>query len=184
MVASTQKALSPQHGKRGQEIPVYTRAKARNLYFQQCLPYKLIAQATGLTVPCLQQLAHREGWTALRREKKQRMMVESAARGEVMIEEVNKAIADRSEQYALRTLDRVEGALERDDEFAARDAQSYTGALRNLVNVARDIRRPAGEQQQTGNTLNMFVLRVGAEATPAQPKLEQQVTEVAATPAP
>ena len=166
MVAEAQKPLKRRLGQRGMEIPVYTRAKARNMYLQQCLPYAAISEATGLSVTSLMQLACREGWTELKRQQKKRLLQKADERGEAMQNEVAESIASRSEQYALRTLDRVGGSLERDDPLAARDAQSYTGALKNLVSVVRDIRAPQ-QQQQQGSTLNMFILRVGDAVKPA-----------------
>lgn len=177
MVAeASPKSCPPKRGRKSGEIAIYTRLKARNLYLSQGLSHKLISEQTGLTTDQLMQLAHREGWTQLRKQQKIRLTQSSDAQAQAMQSEVLEAIASHSEQHALKSLERVGNALERDDENAARDAQSYSGCLRNLVNVARDIRRPA-ESVSEGARLNVFVLRVGDQVKAK----ETPVTEVSAT---
>ncbi len=58
-------------------------------------------------------------------------------------------------QHVLRGLERTGEALERNDEFAAKDFQSYTAGVKNLVGVIRDVRAPA--KDQGGSTVNVFV---------------------------
>ncbi len=177
MVAAAQKPVaSRKPGRRSAEIPVFVRLKARNLYLAQGLSHPAIAEATGLRAVTVRNLASREGWTALRRRQKAALVESSDAHAHAMQSEVLEAIASHSEQHALKSLERVGNALERDDENAARDAQSYSGCLRNLVNVARDIRRPA-ESVSEGARLNVFVLRVGDQVKAK----ETPVTEVSAT---
>jgi len=181
MVAEAQKPAVNRKGRPpGATIPVFVRLKARNLYLSQGLGYQAIAVETGMRYESVRNLSTREGWPALRKKQKVALNLASDANAQAMQSEVLESIASLSEQHAIRSLDRVGDALERTDENAARDAQSYSGCLRNLVNVARDIRRPE-MQVSEGARLNVFVLRVGDQAKPAQAALEAAPKEINVT---
>ncbi len=178
MVAAAQQTIAKgKPGRRSSEIPVFVRLKARNLYVAQGLSHPAIAEQTGLRVVTVRRLASREGWTGLRKRQKAQLLASADANAQAMQSDVLDAIASVSEQHAMRSLDRVGEALERTDKEAARDAQSYSGCLRNLVNVSREIRRPEIAAIE-GAHLNVFVLRVGDQAKPAHPALEATCTEV------
>lgn len=148
-------------------VPLLVRLKARNLYLVQGLGHKEIASQTGLTEEGSQQLASREGWVALRRERKKHLLAAQDARLEAAHSEVLDAIADVSAQHAVQGLDRVGKALESKGKFAARDFQSWTGGVKNLVSIMREIKAPQNDSPGSGATLNMFILRVGDQAKPA-----------------
>ncbi len=167
------KSVIPAKATRKGQIPLLTRLKARNLYLTQGLPYKAISAETGLPEETLQQLAHREGWTEQRRQTKRRLMKNADARMEAQQSEAMEAIAALSEQHVVKSMERIGEALERTDQFAARDFQSFTGGARNLVSIMKEIRQPEQQSVDGSRGLSVFVVRVGEAA---QPKQERNVT--------
>lgn len=161
---------------RAAAIPIYLRVKARNLYLNQCLPFKAISQATGLGVEVLERLSCREGWTALRRAQKERLM-KAADAGALAIEsEIVQTVVTEGSELLLKTLQKTGEALERNDRDAAKDAQAYSATAKNLVSVVRSIRDNSGDggDKVTGMELNLFFMG-------NQPTQEvKQVTEVEA----
>ncbi len=177
MVAATLnnpvKASTKPKPPRNTPIPLLSRLKARNLYLIQGLPYKAISAETGLLVPAIQQLAHREGWVALRRAAKQRLLSKQDADIAEHQSEAMEAIASLSEQHVIKSMERIGQSLERTDQFAARDFQSFTGGARNLVSIMKEIRQPEQQSVDGSRGLSVFVVRVGEAA---QPKQERNVT--------
>lgn len=162
------------------EFPLLVRLKARNLYLMQGMSHEVIAKATGLTVRQSETLASREGWAKLRKGRKLRLLASQDARASAQITEALEAIADVSEQHAVQGLDRVGQALESKGKFAARDFQSWTGGVRNLVQTAKICREVGAGDGSAGAQINVFVgafPRAGDAAREAK-----QVTEVSATP--
>lgn len=164
MVAAAEKPLvaqKPSKPTRKGAIPLLTRMLARNLYLTQGLPYKAISAETGLPVPTLEQLSHREGWVDLRRQAKARLLKNAEARTQALEAEMLESVVGLAGQHALQGLNRTGEALERTDRDAARDFQSYTSGVKNLVSIMRDIRQPQSDGASEGARLNVFVLRVG-----------------------
>lgn len=149
------------------QLPLLVRLKARNLYLVQGLSHAEIAQACGITTQASYKLASREGWASLKKGQKQNLLAKQDARMEETHGEVLDAIADVSAQHAVQGLDRVGKALESKGKFAARDFQSWTGGVKNLVSIMREIKAPQNDAPGSGATLNMFILRVGDQAKPA-----------------
>lgn len=167
--------------KRGDcEFPLLVKMKARNLYLIQGLSHEDVAKRTGLTADQSRTLAQRNGWTKQRQERKRILVAKQDARAESQISEALEAIADVSEQHAVQGLDRVGKALESKGKFAARDFQSWTGGVRNLVQTAKMCREIGPSANGVGSTVNVFVgafPRAGDAVSEAK-----QVTEVSATP--
>jgi hypothetical protein len=165
------------------QLPLLVRLKARNLYLVQGLGHSEIAQACGITQQASYKLVSREGWAALRKGQKRDLLAKQDARMHETQSEALDAIADVSSQHALQGLDRVGEALSDSGEFAARNFQSWTGGVKNLVSIMRDIRAPQSEAPE-GARLNVFVLRVGdqVQAKPVQTALQADQTEINVTP--
>lgn len=141
-------------------IPLLTKLKVRNLYLSQGLGPQAIAKITGLTEKQAGNIIVREGLAKLRASAKSAIEARSDARTQEQVSEVIEAIARESEEIALSGIARAREATESRSEFAAKDFQSWTGGVRNLVNIARQARgldseRSAGQ----GATLNVFVGR-------------------------
>lgn len=189
MVAETPNPPSKRTSKgRDHTIPaisLLSRAKARNMYLTQGLDWKTISAAVGVPPNRLMQLANREGWTAKKRELIARLNARTDARSAAQLDEVSEAIASESEEIALSGLQRARDSLGSGSEFAARDFQSYTGGVRNLVQVARAIREPMGAQIGANGAagLSVFILRVGdaGASTPKGVEQAKQVTEISAS---
>lgn len=165
-------------------IPIALRSKARVLYLHKGFDYKTIATETGLDVRTLQNLASREGWTKRRAENQ--LAVDRAVdmRLDSTQTDLGTALADESDEIAYKLIGRTREAAESKDKFAARDAQSWSGAARNLVQVARAIREPMSAQIGANGAagLSVFILRVGdaSASTPNGVEQAKQVTEIEA----
>lgn len=182
-------SAKPRRTGRGFAIPLHSRIHAQNLYLCKGLPYREISKETGLSIEQLERLAVREGWTKKRKAQKERLARQVNERTEAVETEILESVVSLAGQHSLRGLEKTGEALERTDRDAARDFQSYTSGVKNLVSIMRDIRAPQAEAQE-GARLNVFVLRVGDQAKPAAaaaatesaPRIENTVTEVSATP--
>ncbi len=94
--------------------------------------------------------------------------------------QIIEAIAELSEQHAIRGLQKAGEALERNDRDAARDFQSYTAGVKNVVSVAKAVRETGSDLSEGGvRELNLFFFGM---AQSAQPKEVKQVTEIEAKP--
>ncbi len=182
MVASNVEAPSAKRrqGERGPEVPILSRLQARNLYLNECLPYRTISERTGIPTVTLMRMASKEGWTAVRRAQKERLIAKQDARGNEMRDQVVDAIASASEQYAIRGLQRVGEALERTDRDAAKDFQALTAGVKNLATTARAMREPvgAGSSEQGPSAFNFFFIQPGAPVAHHEVK---KVVEISAT---
>ena len=79
--------------------------------------------------------------------------------------EVSEAIAQETVDVTLSGVGRAREAVESRSEFAARDFQSWTGGIRNLVQVAKLLREPTADMNGSVQAqLNVFILRVGDQA--------------------
>ncbi len=150
------------------ETPLLLRLKARNLYLVQGLGHKEIGAQIGISEHASQQLAFREGWTELRKKSKRDLLSKQDARMAAAQSEALDAIASVSEQHAIKGLERVGEALEARGEFAARDFQSFTSGVKNLVSIMREIRTPDAQQTPGSSQLNVFVMRVGDVVKPTE----------------
>lgn len=164
-----------------QEIPLLLRLKARSLYLVQGLSHQEIANQTGLTKEASEKLASREGWTAAKSRLKQQLLRKHDTRMSEQLDSVMESIVSVSEQHAMRGLERVGNALERDDDFAARDFQSYTSGVKNLVGVIRDIRQPAATAVSSSTNVQVFVVEPAIQASPASEKQVKPVDVVTTT---
>lgn len=170
MVAETTKE-PPQHRSKGGRkkgdsgFPLLTKLKARNLYLVQGATHEVIAKETGMTIRQSESLAARQGWTKARKAKERSLVATQDARAEGQISEALDAIASVSEQHAVQGLNRVAKALESKGKFAARDFQSWTGGVRNLVQTAKMCRETGDGANGVagGANLNVFILRVGEQ---------------------
>lgn len=157
------------------EIPIFQRVKARNMYLQQCLPYRAISEATGLPVNTLERLAHREGWTALRKEAKARILKAADTKQGQLEGEIVETVVAMASQHTIRTLEKVGEALERNDRDAAKDSQAYSATAKNLVSVVRAIRDNSGEVGDKGTRMELNLFFMGQQAPIAQPKQAEDI---------
>lgn len=141
------------------QIPLQTRLKVRNLYLYQGLGHKEIAAKVGLTTRQCQTLVQRHKLTDLKRSINGKAVQAHNARVDADVAEIVDAVASESEEIALAGLQRAREATTSASEYAAKDFQSWTGGVRNLVNVARQARGLDTERSAQGTTLNVFVGR-------------------------
>jgi hypothetical protein len=143
-------------------IPLAVRLKAKNLYLVQCLEPALIALQTGLTRQQIWQLASREKWVEIRREKVAAAKADLDQRASLPLDEVTDAIVRECDQHSLTALDRTGKSLSSRSKFAARDAQAFSGTLRNLVQVSRACRgleNARGLDPASSISMNFFLAR-------------------------
>lgn len=158
-------------------IPIGVKLRARNLYLVHGLPYAEISEQVGLTVQQLGALAHREGWTKNKARNRAKMIARADARIDRDIDETNEALARESEEIALKALGKAREEVESGGEFAARNFQSWTGGVSNLVKVQRLTRGLDGEQQQGATNVSLSLFCVQASPAP-QPAAERQEKRV------
>lgn len=155
-------ATAPVSLKRKQErIPILTRVKVRNLYLYQDLPYRDIAQQCGITEQQVGKVVIAEGLSGMRRKRKQDLIRKSDARTQDEADEVAQAIAAQGDEISLGALEKAKNCIEVGGEYAAKDFQAWTAGLRNVVTVSRLCRGQDQQQQATGASVNVFVLRCG-----------------------
>lgn len=164
--------------KRNGEYPILAKLKARNLYLQEGLGAKAISEATGIPDYAIHRMSHREGWVAIRRANRARLLQKQDARTNAIGDQVIEAIAAASEEHAIRALQKTGEALERTDRDAAKDAQAYSSTVKNLAGVAKAMRDPGAAAVGEGsNTFNLFFVGRSEAIGPAK-----LVTEIEATP--
>ena len=140
------------------KIPLGTVLKVRNLYLIHGLSNVDIASQVGLEVKAVGQLVFRKGWTKIRQKKVAEITQRADARMEREVDEINDAIASECEEIALQGLGRAKQAAESQDEFAARNFQSWSGGVSNLVKVQRACRgldSNVGKDSEGARTVNL-----------------------------
>jgi len=150
-------------------IPLFTKIKTRNLYVSQMLSALEVAKATGLTSGQVYQLAHREGWTKLRKETALRVAKSADARASADVDALIEEIANDTAELSLGTLAKSKETLMRSDEDAARDLQAYSQAAKNFVGLYRQAKSldVAAQQGNTTNVLFISCPRAGDAALPS-----------------
>jgi len=171
MVATAEPITKAAEPKRP-SIPLAARLKAKNLYVYRDATHQQIAKETGLTVGASEMLAHREGWPKLKREREKAIESRSDARAEEGNLAIVEAVAGQAEEIVLSGLDRARDAVKRKGKDAAKNFQSWTGGIRNLVSAIKTIRAKDGSLPDSGPTsFNLFFVGVAApSAAQAEPK--------------
>lgn len=150
--------VSPPRLKSSVRIPLPVKLKARSLYLIHGLPYREIAAQTGLTPQSVRSIACREGWTQSKAATKAALIARADTHARETIDEVSAAIAADCDEIALSATGKAKTTLAREDEDAARDFQSITGGLRNVVQVARMCRGLDAKDGERGGTTNIFAV--------------------------
>jgi hypothetical protein len=165
------------------EIDLATRSQARNLYAVRRLGGEEVAKRTGLSVRQIQSLAHREGWTDLRRKLKERELRLSQEREEQDVKEMVAAVAIKNKVLTLGTLDEAIDELAHGGEFKAKNLQALSVAAKNFNGMWREAKAlDQLDAQANGSTLNvMFVgsLPRSSERTTVNVTPAQSVIDVA-----
>ncbi len=152
IVAHAPKGYSP--------LAMDVKLKIKNLYLYQGATYAQIAEATGATDQAIRNLIHKSGWSVERKAQLQRLekthdasaLSESLASAE--------AIGSQCTELTLTSLNRTREALQSRDPDAARNFQSWTAGVRNLVSAIKTLQ--AGGAADNGNTqINLFMIRAG-----------------------
>ncbi len=162
-------------------IPLPTRLKAYNLYVIQQLGAQPVADACGLTLMQVRSLANREAWGTARLRSKERIVSRARAAQDAQLDEISSAAASMSDEGLLGALKRTVEATEATHEFAAKDAQAFSGAARNLMQIGRTIRGLDREQpgaRGDGMSVNLFFLPAPVKAE----QVAQPATEISAAP--
>lgn len=152
-------------------IPLSVRLKAKNLYLYRDATHQQIAKETGLTVGASEMLAHREGWVKLKRDRQKELESKSDTRAEKADLVIVEAIGSQAEEIALSGLERARDAVKRKGKDAAKNFQSWTGGIRNLVSAIKTIRARdgSGTDQPQSIAFNLFFTG-RADAVKAEPK--------------
>lgn len=161
-------------------IDFFTRTKVKNLYFFQEASHERIAIETGLTISAVGGLINREGWAKEKRAREQRLRKAHDARSFGVDAELVEAIAAQSEELALSGIAQARKEVESGGDFAARNFQSWSGGVKNFVQVAKALREPSNALPSEGPTnFNFFFASPAASNTSnAQSNEEPKKAEV------
>lgn len=174
------------------QIPLYSRLKARNLYVGQMLDAATVAEATGLKVKQVYDIASREGWSKARAMVRAKASESAEARAQKDIDSLIEEVAADTAELSLGTLAKSKVALERNDRDAAKDLQAYSQAAKNFVGLYRqaknlDVANKAGESSTTVVFVGQLVAastasKVERNVTPSPQSENSQVIDVSANP--
>lgn len=132
------------------------RLKARTLYLNEMLPAKVIAERTGLKPAQIDRMACKEGWTALRREQKARIIKKQDAQGDSLLKEAIEAIRNESIELCKPALDSVRDGFDAGGLNGAKQAQAASAALKNLATSFRSLSETEGTDQPQSIAFNLF----------------------------
>lgn len=153
-----------------------TKLKVKNLYLYQDASHKEIAKRTGLTESAVGNLIHRERWSQLKKEAARQLEDTHDARAQEAQQSIVEAIGSQAEEITLSGLERAREAVKRKGKDAARDFQSWTGGVRNLVQSIKAI-RPGGAAiggDGSVTNFNLFFAPVSPQAQ-SEPKQAEAV---------
>lgn len=161
-------------------LPIATKLKAKNMYLFQDATHEQIAKETGLTRDASENLAYREGWVKIRRERASILEKKADARAEQADLAIVEAIGSQAEEIALSGLERARDAVKRKGKDAAKNFQSWTGGIRNLVSAIKTIRARDGASVEQG-PVNFNLFFVGQPMGQGQGEPKQVVDVTAKT---
>lgn len=162
-------------GERGPETPVMVRMKARTLYLNECLPIKVIAERCGLTPATISRMAHKEKWTVVRRQQKERIIAKQDAQGDTLLAQAIEQIRNESIELCKPALDSVRSGFDTGGLNGAKQAQAASAALKNLATSFRALNESSDPSDQP--SVVAFNLFFAGRPEAAKP---EQVTEVEA----
>lgn len=139
------------HYKQARVLPLAIRLQARSLYVQIGHPPSVIAQLLNVPVQRIYQLVSHEKWNREKVKTELKSQESARVRTEASISEIVEAVAQRTEELGLRTLDLSEQFLVAGD---AQKLQQASQAAMNFVKMARmsrglDARQTAATEGQT-----------------------------------
>lgn len=144
---------------RGPAIPLHTRLKVRNLYLGTNLTHAEISEKTGLPEKSVGHLISRDGLPKHKRRREAKLLANTDARTDATLEAFNEQLAQEAEEISLGALQRAREEVEAPGEFGARNFQSWTGGINNLVKASRAVRGLDSKQaQDQGATVNLFIV--------------------------
>lgn len=121
-------------------IPFGIRLKARNLYLSQSLPYKEIAHRTGLSAKQVENMVSREKLASIRKNREQGILKATDSRAQAVLAQFNETLAEEAEEISLGAIARARQEVEEYGKDSARNFQSLTGGIANLVKASRMVR--------------------------------------------
>lgn len=178
--ARTKHAFGP-----GSPIPLSIKLSVRSFYLLQGLKPSQIAPMVGLSAQQVANLAIREGWskqrTVKKAEKENRALERQDARADAEVEQIHRAIATRTEELSVKTLDHCADIL-KSPAGSEKELQMASGAAMNFVKIARMSRgldQRQGERNGSGDQLNVNVFVVKGETVESAIKRVEPVEVVA-----
>lgn len=156
------------------QAPIELALKVKNLYLYQERGHADIAAQCGLTVKQVSNLIYREGWSKLKEERRRKIEESHDERATQSQLAVVEAIASQAEEIALSGLNRAREAVGQSGPDAAKNFQSWTGGIKNLVGAMKLVRGGSAAGMESGPTMNLFFMAPG-KAGPADPKQAEAI---------
>ncbi len=172
MVSEAEAPATKQPRNNPHALSLAIRLQVRSMYVQNGHAPSTIANALSLDLRKVTNLIYREGWTDDRGAVVRKAEKVSVARTQAAVNEVVEAVAQRTEELSVRTLDLCDEVLTKKD---AKSLQMASGAAMNFVKMARlcrELDKPA-EQSGSDRHVNIFVMRCDSPVTS-----ERNVSEV------
>jgi len=110
-------------------------AKCKALYVVKGLNPKDVAERTGVTLDALGNWTTRYGWSAEKRARQARLEKNSVARAESQDVAFLESMATQAEELAEDGMQLAREHVQSGSEFAARNFQSATQGVKNVVDV-------------------------------------------------
>jgi hypothetical protein len=172
---------------RPDRIPECTRLTIRSLYVVHAKSPSEIALAVQLSASQVSSLCQREGWTRERDKKLNRKESKAIAtldaHANESIDRVNETVGIMSEELTVRSLSLCGEYLDSKDP---KSLQMASSAARNLDQVrrgARNLDRGSAAEQQSGPTMNFFLVRAGNSLVKEERSANPAPIEIEAAPA-
>jgi predicted transcriptional regulator len=158
--------------RKGIYIPMAVRWQIRSLYvFKGEQPIK-IAKQVGLTAAQVSDYISNHGLAKERKANERKITAAHDARASESQLIAAEAIASQAEEIALSGLDRARDAVKRKGKDSAKNFQSWTGGIKNLVGAMKLVRGQVDPAAGGSTTLNLFFCGLPAE------KEEKQVEPI------
>lgn len=161
------------------KVDMVTRMKIRSLYLYNGLDPKEIAEQTQIPVAAIHKLVGNAGWSAQRSRLKREIQAKADARSAAEVEGIVEAVAIKSEEMGLRSLDEAGDILDAKvrSDFWAKDLQSVSQAAKNFIGLARQARGLDTSENQAGNTQSILFVSL-ERVRPREEKTVEPIHEL------
>jgi len=143
----------------------------RNMYLSGAHSNQQIADAVKLQEKQVRYIITRDSLAAEKKRRALAMIAKQDAQLDQRLQAFNSELAEQAEEISLTALQRAREEAIAPGEFGARNFQSWTGGIANLVKSSRLVRgldSISGAGSQAASNVSVFLVR--GEAVTSEPK--------------